>query len=234
MNEDLAARYLDGDPLDDAEVALLLDDRAELDAIAALLADAGSWEEPPADLEELVVDLVAGAAATARPAAARPGAGVPADDADGAAVIAIATARRRQWRTSLLAAAAAAVVAVIVTTALDRDPAAPPISIEVALPDDRPGSVTVADTQSGLRIELHAPDLERLEEGRFYQAWLRSVDGERLVAIGTFHTGEDVILWAGVRVEDFPTLTVTIEPDDGDAASSGNRVLVVPLLPPSS
>ncbi len=30
------------------------------------------------------------------------------------------------------------------------------------------------------------------------------------------------------------TLTVTIEPDDGDAASSGNRVLVVPLLPPSS
>ncbi|MEZ5265071.1 MAG: anti-sigma factor [Acidimicrobiales bacterium] len=216
---------------------LLLDDRAELDAIAVLLGDAGSWEEPPADLEDLVVDLVAGAAVAARPVAARPaaagpGAGVPA--AGDAAVIPLATARRRQWRTSLLAAAAAAVVAVIVTTALDRDPAAPPISIEVALPDDRPGSVTVADTQSGLRIELHAPDLERLEEGRFYQAWLRSVDGERLVAIGTFHTGEDVILWAGVRVEDFPTLTVTIEPDDGDPASSGNRVLVVPLLPPSS
>ncbi len=82
--------------------------------------------------------------------------------------------------------------------------------------------------------ELRAPDLERLPDGQFYQAWLRSADGKRLVAVGTFHSGDEVILWAGVKVEDFPTLTVTIEPDDGDAASSGNRVLVVPLLPPSS
>ncbi len=125
-------------------------------------------------------------------------------------------------------------LAVVVTLALNRPTSAPPPSIEVALPDGRPGAVTVADTQSGLRIELRAPDLERLPDGQFYQAWLRSADGKRLVAVGTFHSGDEVILWAGVKVEDFPTLTVTIEPDDGDAASSGNRVLVVPLLPPSS
>jgi hypothetical protein len=73
--------------------------------------------------------------------------------------------------------------------------------------------------------------LERLADGQFYQAWLRSVDGNRLVAVGTFHTGNDVILWAGVKLQDFPTLTVTIEPDDGNPASSGNRVLAVPLAP---
>lgn len=47
-----------------------------------------------------------------------------------------------------------------------------------------------------------------------------------LVPIGTFHDGDHVVLWAGVALEQFPTLTVTEEDADGNQASSGRRVLV--------
>lgn len=56
----------------------------------------------------------------------------------------------------------------------------------------------------------------------FYQAWLKGDGG--LVPIGTFHTGDHVVLWAGVALQDFPTITVTQE-EVGDQSSSGLRVL---------
>jgi hypothetical protein len=37
--------------------------------------------------------------------------------------------------------------------------------------------------------------------------------------------GDEVTLWAGVDIEDFPVMTVTLEPNDGDPASSGDVVL---------
>ena len=50
-----------------------------------------------------------------------------------------------------------------------------------------------------------------------------------LVSIGTFHTPDKVILWAGVSLVDYPTLTVTLEPEDGDQTSSGQVVLKAPV-----
>jgi Anti-sigma-K factor rskA len=87
------------------------------------------------------------------------------------------------------------------------------------------GEVTFTKTTSGWRIELDATGLPRLDGGRFYQAWLRSSDGE-LVPVGTFNESRDVTLWAGVSPIDFPTLTVTREEADGDQDSSGERVLI--------
>lgn len=228
MNEELAARYLDGETLDPADLALLADDRALLDDLAVMLADDDLWEEPPASLEDDIVGIIRAEANQANPQA--PKALAPSALPDN--VIPLSAARRRTVRTSLLSAAAAAVVAVGITAAVTRDggPAGPANQVEVALPDGNAGGVQVADTASGLRIHLDAPHLERLPDGQFYQAWLRSVDGKRLVTVGTFHSGTDVTLWAGVALKDFPTLTVTIESDDGDPASSGNRVLAVPLL----
>lgn len=231
MNEELQARYLEGEPLDDAELALLVDDRAELDAIAVLLADVELWEEPSASLEDDIVDLIRTESHVVRLPApttpARPTWGTSATN-----LRSLHPSRRRVLRSSLLSAAAAAVIAAGATAVVLRDGQnGPPSQFESALPDGQPGRVRVADTASGLRIELDAPRLERLADGQFYQAWLRSVDGNRLVAVGTFHSGNDVILWAGVKLQDFPTLTVTIEPDDGNPASSGNRVLAVPLTP---
>lgn len=90
---------------------------------------------------------------------------------------------------------------------------------------DASGEATLTKTSSGWRIELDAAGLPRLQNGRFYQAWLRNAAGV-LVPIGTFNEGRDVTLWAGVSPKDFTTLTVTREPADGDQTSSGQRVLV--------
>ena len=87
------------------------------------------------------------------------------------------------------------------------------------------GEATLTRTDSGWRIDLDASGLPRLDEGRFYQAWLRNDDGV-LVSVGTFNEGEDVTLWAGVSPEAFATLSVTREEADGNEASSGERVLV--------
>jgi hypothetical protein len=87
------------------------------------------------------------------------------------------------------------------------------------------GDATLTKTTSGWQIELDATGLPRLDSGRFYEAWLRNAGGV-LVPIGTFNEGRKLTLWAGVSPVDFPTLTVTRERDDGDQASSGEKVLV--------
>ena len=86
-------------------------------------------------------------------------------------------------------------------------------------------------TDSGWRVELDATGLPRLDDGRFYQAWLKG-DDDVLVAIGSFNEGEDVVLWAGVSPVDYPTITITEETTDGDPSSSGRRVLVGPIDAP--
>jgi hypothetical protein len=86
------------------------------------------------------------------------------------------------------------------------------------------GQATLTKTASGWRIELRAAGLPRLDNGRFYEAWLRNAGGV-LVPIGTFNDGKKVTLWAGVSPEKFPLMTVTRERDDGNQASSGQKVL---------
>ena len=94
-----------------------------------------------------------------------------------------------------------------------------------ALLPDASGDATLTKTTSGWRIELDATGLPRLENGRYYQAWLRNTGGA-LVPIGTFNEGRKVTLWAGVPPSDFTTLSVTREQADGDQTSSGEKVLV--------
>ncbi len=59
------------------------------------------------------------------------------------------------------------------------------------------GSGRDRQTDSGWRIEIDATGLPRLDDGRFYQAWLKDAD-DVLVPIGTFNEPRDVVLWAGV------------------------------------
>jgi hypothetical protein len=87
------------------------------------------------------------------------------------------------------------------------------------------GEATLTKTSSGWRIDLDATGLPRRDGRLFYEAWLRNSAGV-LVPIGTFNEGRKVTLWAGVSPKDFPSLTVTREPADGDQASSGEKVLV--------
>src|SRR6516164_1011236 len=87
------------------------------------------------------------------------------------------------------------------------------------------GSATLTKTSSGWRIELDATGLPRLDNGRFYEAWLKNAAGV-LVPIGTFNEGSNVTLWAGVKPTEFSTISVTRERADGDQTSSGEKVLV--------
>jgi hypothetical protein len=143
-----------------------------------------------------------------------------------------ARSKPRRTRTPRLAAAgialagiAAAAVAVVVVSS---GPSAERFHAALGATDLAPGATgqaTLTKTTSGWRIQLHATGLPRLDNGRFYEAWLKN-DAGVLVPIGTFNEGEKVTLWAGVSPKDFTTLSVTRERADGDQASSGEKVLV--------
>jgi hypothetical protein len=64
---------------------------------------------------------------------------------------------------------------------------------------------------------------------------LKSEDGARLVPIGTFHDADDVSLWAGVPIEEYPIITVTREtvagPTSPEQGSSGDVVVTGRLQP---
>ena len=138
---------------------------------------------------------------------------------------------RRARRMAVIgaAAAAAAVVAVAVGVAVsgsEQSGAQFHAALgPTALVPGASGEATLTKTTSGWRIELDATGLPRLDDGRFYQAWLRNAAGT-LVPIGSFNEGENVTLWAGVSPVDFTLLTVTRERADGDQSSSGEKVLV--------
>jgi hypothetical protein len=78
-------------------------------------------------------------------------------------------------------------------------------------------------------ITLDVSGLAPAPKGSFYQAWVKGPRGA--VAVGTFHVRdgesaeEPIELWSGVDLADYPTITVTLEPEDGDPASSGTVVL---------
>jgi hypothetical protein len=135
----------------------------------------------------------------------------------------------RSTRSLFAIGAAATVAAMAVAVGLAVFGSDSPQRFEVALAGTElapgvNGNASLTKTPSGWRIELYAKGLPRLDSGRFYEAWLRSDDGN-LVPIGTFNEGEDVMLWAGVSPQEFPTLTVTREQADGDQSSSGEKVL---------
>jgi hypothetical protein len=234
MNDDDRVAYLAGEPtgsIDDT------DERADLDELRALLADPGLWDEPAPGLEDAVVGAVVrasrtsadGGVAEGSTAVTSAGPRQPAGDV-------IPIDRHRRWTRSvtLLGVAAAAVIAIVATVAVvtggdDAESFAMTLEPTEALPAAE-GSATLIRTDSGWRIELDATGLPRLDEGLFYQAWLRNEAGS-LVPIGTFNEGSDVVLWAGVSPLLYPTLTVTRESDDNDQESSGDRVLVGTLSP---
>jgi hypothetical protein len=247
MNDDDRIAYLAGEPtgsIDD------LDERADLDELRALLADPGLWDEPAPTLEDAVVNAVVRAAATPAvrtippaPPTVTPstvtGATVtgPAVPTSESVAPVISIDRHRRWtRSAVLVGAAAAAVIVVVAamvtlTGGQDDTVTFSMALEPteALPAAA-GSAELTRTDSGWRIELDATGLPRLDEGDFYQAWLRNEDGA-LVPVGTFNEGADVVLWAGVSPVLYPTLTITRESDDNDQASSGDRVLVGVIAP---
>jgi Anti-sigma-K factor rskA, C-terminal len=225
-DDDDRVAYLEGE--DGIEVDE--ETRADLDELRALLADETLWATPGEALEDSIVAAIAAETADAgsRPTPVRPAPPAPAPPATPATVSSLAEHRARRLRVALSAAAAVIVLvaggAFLATRGHESSGTAVSLAAE---PGGAPtGTAHVKRFPSGWRIILDAPDLPRLDNGQFYEAWLKGADGKTLVPIGTFNAGADVILWAGVSPVDFPTLTVTRERADNDQASSGDRVLI--------
>ncbi len=220
--DDERIRYLVGDgapaPIDD-------DERAELDAVRALLVNPAIWDEPSADLGDRVVAAIAAERGpSAVPLAPSPTAVPLAVPLTPPVPIGARDLRRSRALTFLAGAAAAAVVAVAISLVPRGSSGGDRIALAgTGLAPGSSGSARILRRESGLRIELNASGLPRRDGSLFYQAWLKGAAG--LVPIGTFHTGDHVVLWAGVALEDFPTISVTQE-EVGDQASSGRGVLV--------
>jgi anti-sigma-K factor RskA len=133
--------------------------------------------------------------------------------------------RRRRLALALPVPAAAVVLLIAALGVFSSGPAAEAFQVGLVSPvGATAGKATLTKTTSGWRIELRASGLPRLDNGRFYEAWLRNRAGV-LVPVGTFNEGKKVTLWAGVSPVDFPLMTVTRERDDGNQASSGLKVL---------
>ena len=221
-DDDLIERYLEtGDEALLATLSPAVSD--ELKATRVLLAEPAVWEEPSIDLPDRIV-----AAVRATPQIGAPEV-TPVRD-----LSATREKRRSMWASRGVAAAiglAAGIVLAVSVASLgggsdDGDELA---LVATDLAADASGSATVAERAAGFEIVLDIDGLDRAPAGFFYQGWVKGPKG--LVTIGTFHTGGHVVLWSGVDLADYDTLTITLEPEDGDPASSGQLLLSAPLHP---
>jgi hypothetical protein len=183
-------------------------------AVEAALARADVWDEPRPGLED---DIVA------------------AIRAEPVALDAVRSRRERRRLPSWLVAAAAvaviAVGAVVVVRAGDDNEELAGETTEAGLAgtDLAPDAAATAfftPTPAGLKILLDADGLAGAQPGEMYEAWIS--DGEVRVSAGTFHLRgghKPIELWAGTDDPRFHVMTVTIEPIDGIAESSGQVVL---------
>lgn len=202
-----------------------LDDRerAELDELRALLQAPATWEEPDPALEGRVVQAIAAARRSKRREAVQLPPRRQRQDRLRSVL------RRPTFAFGAVATAAAATVAIVAVLATSNLGSSPPhfamVVSGTSLAPTARGSAELTKTSSGWRIQLDASGLPHLENGLFYQAWLKNGGGV-LVPVGTFNDARRVTLWSGVPVTQYPTLTVTEQQANGNPASSGRRVLI--------
>jgi hypothetical protein len=190
-------------------------EREDLDGLRASLAAASMWAEPDPALEDRVLAAVVAAA--------------------GASPSPVPRARSPRFRRRLVypAFAAAAIIIAVAVGVILHGTGKPATQFTAALTatglvPGASGGATLTQTTAGWRIELHANGLPRLDNGRYYEAWLKNPAGI-LVPVGTFNQGPDVTLWAGVSPVNFPALTITEQLAGHGQASSGKRVLAGPV-----
>jgi len=227
MTDEERISYLAGDHAG-APGSLDPADAAELDELRALLADPAMWEVPGQHLEDTVVAAVTGAASRETGDERSD----PVASARGAAGGELARRARRRSRRSVVAWAAGAVAAAAIAIAMGVTSGtgthATTFSAALSgtsLAPGATGQATLTQTTAGWRVTLHVSGLPRLDNGRFYQAWLKNA-ADILVPIGTFNQSGDVTLWSGVPPTQYPTITVTRQQANGNPASSGQRVLI--------
>ena len=188
----------------------------EMAAIKALLSRPDLWDELPVGLEDSVVAAISAEAGT---------------------IVSLADHRAQRrarggipWWASVAAAAVVVVLAGIAIATRGSDESQSAVALVdlfgTNLAVDATASAEVSATPAGLKILLDTDRLAGAPDGFMYEAWLGN--GTIRVSAGTFHLrGGDgpIELWAGVDDPAFTILSVTLEPIDGVAESSGQAVL---------
>lgn len=135
--------------------------------------------------------------------------------------------RRRVLRRSMLTLAAGVLVAAgFGVVALGPDAQEVALTATALGGDTVRASAEVRETASGAEITIKTKGLAPAPSGRYYQGWLVGPAGS--VTIGTFHLrdgADDVVLWSGVALRDYPKITVTLQTEGGGPQSSGLLVL---------
>jgi len=183
-----------------------ISDVERLDLVRHILAQDSTWSEPPPEVAER---LLASIGVDHHPSRrADPG--------------------RRWW--PWVAAVAVVIVLVVMAglTGLIGSTDQQLISVSgTSLQPAASGEASIRDTGSGWWIRLEVDGLPPADEGTYYEAWLWSDDGEG-ISVGTFHMRQGqapVVLWSGVDPANYPSLWVTLEPEDGDPSASEQIVL---------
>lgn len=140
---------------------------------------------------------------------------------------------RRGGRTWLLAGAAAVVGVLlggIVTAGLLDSPTPQELVASASLDPIEDsgfaGTASVEQTADGAVLTVSVPDLPQVPDG-YYEVWMASPDTTTMVAIGTLNAGQDgtFSLPAGMDVNAFPVIDVSVEHFDGDAGHSAVSVV---------
>lgn len=197
---------------DGNDVSPALPERTE-----SALRDRSTWASPPPGLEDALL------------------AGLRRERDQDRAVTTDDDRARRAWDPRNLIIAAVVTLVVLAGTAIglrvvggqDGPEAHQVALVGTTLAPDAHAEATIVSKPSGFEITLDIEGLPPAPAGAYYQAWLKSADGD-LVTIGTFHAregGDAIILWSGVDPEGFELLTVTLQKQGGGAESSGQVVL---------
>ncbi|MEZ5116815.1 MAG: anti-sigma factor [Candidatus Nanopelagicales bacterium] len=232
---DLALRALGervgGDALD-AHLATCVQCQTEVDQLAAVASTARSAtpDDRPVDPPAHVWDAVRREV-----------------DADRAAVVSIDALRRQRRRTWIVGLAAASVGLVLGGVAVSAlgiggasagDPvaggastsAAPAVVVASASLEPLPGSPAHGEAvvERDGNAETVRVDVTGLPAADgFYEVWLLSADAQRMIALGTLAPGVAATfsLPAGLSLDDFPVVDVSLEGWEGDPGHSGDSLV---------
>lgn len=182
------------------------------DFISEALAAESTWETPSPELEDDIVRAVSG-------------------EAGGRLAVVESLRFRSRSRLRLLAVglagAAAGALLLAVVQVGTRDEGR---RVVMAATDLAPAAEAVAEiieTANGVLIRVELSGLQPAPDGSFYQGWVRNEAGEQ-VSIGTFHMrggGGRVGLWSGVSLDEYDTISITLQREGAGPASSGEVVL---------
>lgn len=215
-------------------------DRLLLARARATLGEEITWQSVPEGIESRIMAQVQRESSAASTVAAQP-------DSDPAPVAELARRRHRRderargsavrrWLPAGIAVAAsvAAVVLSLTQPWAPDEPQGPKeyySMVGTALSPKAHSEVEIETLQAGDAITLTITGLPPAPAGHYYAAWVSGPDGT--VPVGSFHWrkgGIPIELWSGVDTQEYPTLTITVQPD-GDPERT-NRVMMTGSLQP--